>query len=137
MCDSDGEDIFGHGFGIDGPEASPSQGNPYLHGANTQERCRQCRMILFQGLCLDCGDGPAALSDDEPQADDWYSGDRGGMGLFDFSALEEQLSAAVASPQATRGWLEGREPLDVNSSCQLKAGQMSTTWGLPVNWLGP
>jgi hypothetical protein len=29
--------------------------NPLLEGSGTQERCRQCRMILFQGLCLDCG----------------------------------------------------------------------------------
>ena len=107
--------------------------NHHLAGASTQRRCAVCRSILLDtGTCLDCADSvktpsfqfglaapgndgpvafgsdePVALSDDEPQADDWYSGDRGGTDLFDFGALEEQLSAAVASPQATGGWLEG------------------------------
>ena len=102
--------------------------NPHLVGASMQRRCAMCHSILLDsGLCLECAEGvktpsfqfglaapvnkePVAPGDCEPQADDWHSGDRDtcGQSLFDFEALEEQLSAAVASPQATRGRLEGQ-----------------------------
>ena len=56
MGSSHDNTVSGIGADTDSPDQAPSfQGNPHLHGANTQARCKECSMILFQGRCIDCG----------------------------------------------------------------------------------
>jgi hypothetical protein len=72
--------------------------NPWLAGAETQQRCECCDALLCDGKCLDCASpGPAPGPSpfffglvDEPDADDMYSGPRGGAPVFDFEAVIAQ-----------------------------------------------
>ena len=56
------------GIGADTDIPDADLGNPRLHGAGTQARCKDCSMILFQGRCIDCGptETHGAQSAEEP-----------------------------------------------------------------------